>query len=291
MTVLYVNQERIDPGLIEAEFQAIKAHFEGMGKVSCCERDPEFRQMARDNLIARALLNQESHRRALEVPESEIEETLARLEEEAGGRDAFLTNLGLHPCQIDEVRGDIRNGLRVEKTLRACIGEPPEPTEAELRNFYGSHLSDYLTEEEMQATHLFKKVEKVEERQAIYDLLRDLRKQARGGADFTALATEHTDKEDKLVELGWFKQGDFMDEFGVIVFSMEVGEVSPVFASYFGFHLAKCTGHRPPEPKPFDEVRETVRQRFITEDQQTKSKALVEQLRSAAQIEDREEEN
>ena len=39
-----------------------------------------------------------------------------------------------------------------------------------------------------------------------------MRMQARQGADFKALALEHTDKEDKLVDLGWFKRGDFMEE-------------------------------------------------------------------------------
>jgi len=92
-----------------------------------------------------------------------------------------------------------------------------------------------------------------------------------------------------LTDLGWFKQRDFMDEFSTIVFSLEVGETSPVFASYFGLHLAQCTGRRPPMPRPFDEVRDEVRTRLIAADQQEKSLVLVDQLKAKAVIEERDD--
>ncbi|MFN0128386.1 MAG: peptidyl-prolyl cis-trans isomerase [Verrucomicrobiales bacterium] len=287
--MLFVNGEPVAPELIEGEFRAIKSHAESLGNISCCERDPEFRAQARDNVIARVLLNQESHRRSLEVTDDEIDAALARIEEEHGGREALLGALGLHPCQITEVRADIANGLRVEKTLRTCLGPLPEPTEDEVRAFYEAHLADYLSEEEARATHLFKQVERSEDRQRIYDDLRELRRRARAGEDFSKLAHDHTDKEDKLTDLGWFKQRDFMDEFSTIVFSLEEQEMSPVFASYFGLHLTQCTGRRPPTPLPFGDVRDAVRQRIIADDQQAKSRELVNQLREHALIEDREE--
>lgn len=287
--MLVVNGEPVAPELIEGEFRAIKSQAESLGNMSCCERDPEFRALARDNVVARVLLNQESQRRALAVTEEEIESALARIEGEHGGRDALLAHLGLHPCQITEVMADIANGLRVEKTLRACLGPLPDPTEAEVREYYDAHLDDYLTEEEVRATHLFKQVQKTEDRQRVYDELRAIRRRARAGEDFGALAHEHTDKEDKLTDLGWFRQHDFMDEFSTIVFSLDEQEMSPVFASYFGLHLAQCTGRRPPVPRPFEEVRDEVRNRLIAEDQQEKSRRLVEELKKHAVIEERAE--
>ena len=80
-----------------------------------------------------------------------------------------------------------------------------------------------------------------------------------------------------------------MDEFSTIVFSLDEQEMSPVFASYFGLHLAQCTGRRPAVPRPFDEVRAEVRDRLIAEDQQEKSRQLVEELKKHAVIEEREE--
>ena len=284
--MLRVNGEAVAPDLIEGEFRAIKSQAESLGNISCCERDPEFRALARENVLARVLLNQEAQNRALEVTEAEIDEALERIEAQHGGRDALLANLGLHPCQIADVRADIANGLRVEKTLRACLGPLPEPTEVEVRAYYEAHLDQYLTEEEIRETHLFKQVPKSEDRQRIYDDLRALRRRARAGEDFGRLAHEHTDKEDKLTDLGWFRQQDFMDEFSTIVFSLDEGEMSPVFPSYFGLHLAQCTGRRPAAPRPFDDVRDDVRAHLIAEDQQAKSRLLVEQLKARAEIQE-----
>ena len=76
---IYVNQERIDPDLIEQEFSAIKAHYESLGRSSCCERDEEFRTHARENIVARVLISQEARRRGLDVSRAEIDEALERL--------------------------------------------------------------------------------------------------------------------------------------------------------------------------------------------------------------------
>lgn len=286
---IFVNGERLEPEALENEFRAVKARFESISRVSCCERDPEFRAMARDNVMARVLLGQEAARRDVVVSDEEVEASLANIEAQHGGREALLNNLGLHPCQIEEVRVDISNGLRLEKTLLACLGPETEPTDEEVYAFYQAHQKDYLTEEEVRASHLFKKVEKGEERAQIFDELRDVRRRARAGEDFDALALAHTDKEDKLVDLGWFKQGEFMDEFGSIAFSLEEGEVSPVFSSYYGFHLAKCTGRRPPQLQPFEDVQAEVKARLKQETREAKALALVEQLKATAVIEEREE--
>lgn len=44
---LLINGQRVDESLVSAEFSAIKAYHERLGNVSCCERDPEFRDTAR----------------------------------------------------------------------------------------------------------------------------------------------------------------------------------------------------------------------------------------------------
>jgi hypothetical protein len=279
-----VNGEPISEALINEEFHAIKAHYERMGRVSCCDRDDEFRGYARDNIVARVLINQEAERHSAEIPEEEVSAALERIIEEQGGRAAFFAHAGLTPEQEPLVREDVRTGLRVDRLMESAWSTVPEPEEAQQRAWYEAHVSEFLTPEEISAVHLFKQVEKVEDRESIYSLLRKLRAEARAGADFTAMALEHTDKEDKLVDLGWFKRGDFMEEFDLIMFSLEEGEMSPVFASHWGFHLAKITGRRAPQPRPFTEVQPAVRELMIAEQRQAATQALVAELKAKAVI-------
>ena len=286
LLMLTINGETIPDELIADEFQVIKAHYERMGRTSCCERDAEFRGYAKDNIIARILLNQEAERRHADITDADIAERVDKLIAEHGGREQFFANVGLAPEQEHLVRDDVRSGLRMDRLLHDAWGGTAAPPEPEQRAWYAAHLAEFLTPEEVSALHLFKHVEKVEDREGIYDLLRSLRAQAKAGADFNALALEHTDKEDKLVDLGWFKRGDFMEEFDLIIFSLDEGEMSPVFASHWGFHLAKITGRRAPRALPFEEVQPIVAERMTAEHRQAVTQKLVAELKASADIRD-----
>jgi parvulin-like peptidyl-prolyl isomerase len=281
---LTINGESVPDELISEEFQVIKAHYERMGRVSCCERDAEFRGYAKENVIARVLLNQEAERRHPDITEADIAARVENLMAEHGGREQFFANIGLTPEQEHLVRDDVRSGLRMDRLLQEAWGGSELPSEIDQRAWYQHHLSEFMTPEEVSALHLFKHVEKVEDRDGIYNKLREIRGQAKGGADFQALALEHTDKEDKLVDLGWFKRGDFMEEFDLIIFSLDEGEMSPVFASHWGFHLAKVTGRRAPAAMPFEEVRGTVIERMTAEHRQAITQKLVAELKERAEI-------
>lgn len=65
-----------------------------------------------------------------------------------------------------------------------------------------------------------------------------------GGADFAALAKEHSDCPSGADggSLGTFGKGQMVKEFEDSAFSMDVGETSGVVVTDFGFHLIQRTG-------------------------------------------------
>jgi hypothetical protein len=280
-----INGEAIPDELLAQEFEGIKAHYERMGAMSCCSRNDEFHGYARENVTARVLINQEAERRFPDITPDEVEAALQHLIEAEGSRAAFFAHAGLGEEDEPMVRQEVASGLRVDRLMMETWGGATEPDEAAERAFYEAHLGDYLTTEEVHARHLFKHVEKVEQRDAVYETMRTLRREARAaGADFAALALAHTDKEDKGVDLGFFRRGEFMEEFDLIVFSLEPGEVSPVFASHWGFHLVQLVERRAPAPHPFESVREDIRTRLTAEHRSQTTRALVERLKAAATI-------
>lgn len=281
---LTINGESIPDDLLEQEFEGIKAHYERMGAMSCCGRDEEFRGYARENVTARVLINQEAERRFPDITAEEIEAALQRLIDAEGGRAAFFAHAGLAESEEPMVRREVAAGLRVDRLMTEVWGGATATGEAAGHAFYEAHLTDYLTTEEVHARHLFKQVEKVEDRETCYELMRNLRREARSGGDFSALALAHTDKEDKQVDLGFFRRGEFMEEFDLIVFSLEEGEVSPVFASHWGFHLVQLVARRAPEPRSFEAVKEDVLARLEVEHRSLTTRALVDRLKAAAVI-------
>src|SRR6185436_5312969 len=100
---LRVNGRPIDDAILDAEFSQIKSYHERLNNVSCCERDPEFRQTARENVVGRVLLTEEAMR-VVDLPsEPEIDAALERLKTEHGGESHFYAAMGIGPDQIDLV--------------------------------------------------------------------------------------------------------------------------------------------------------------------------------------------
>lgn len=283
---LNINGENIDDEIIEAEFRHIKSHYERTLQVACCERDPEFRNMAKDNLISRALLNQESRRRFPTVAEEDIDARLNKLIAEAGGETQFYLNIGIPTKDHALVRENVAGGVRLDKTLQEIYAPEPVPTEAELKACYEANLKHYMTDEQIKASHITKSLQGAKSRQEVYQTLRELRSELLAGADFAKLAEEHRADEQQQIDLGWFKRGEFMEEFETIAFSMGEGEISPVFTTQLGFHICTVTGRNPSVAKPFDEVKEEVKTRFLEEHRDKKFNAFLEELKATAKVED-----
>jgi len=283
---LIINGERIDDEIIEAEFREIKGFHERTLQIACCERDPEFRALAKENITSRALLGQESRRRYPEVAEEDIDTRLAKLIEEAGGEAEFYFKIGIPVADKAVIRDNLAGGVRLDKTLQAIYEPEPVPTDADLRAAYETSTELYLTPEEIHAAHITKSLQGAKSRDEVFQAMRDIRRQLLNGADFMKTAEEHRADEQQQIDLGWFKRGEFMEEFEAIAFSMNDGEISPVFTTQLGFHICTLLGRKQPAPHPFEEVKEAVRARLIEQHRDAKFNDLLDQLKAAAQIED-----
>ena len=285
-----INGENVGDDVIEEEFDAIKEHYMNRGEVVCCDRDDEFLQVARDNVVNRTLLVQESVKRFGEVGESEIDAMVNQLKEEHGGEEQFYQNTGFNPTDEFQIRRKVAATIGVDKLLEAEIGPDPDPSDDDLRKFYEENIENYLTEEEVRVSQVFVEPKSHEAARESYQLLRKTRERLLGGEDFNAVALEVGDKEEDEIDLGFFKQGETMPEIESLTFSMREEEISPIVATHFGFHIFKVTGRKKPEPVPFEDIKDQLREQFLGNHRETQMNNLVSRLKDAASIEEFREE-
>ena len=92
---------------------------------------------------------------------------------------------------------------------------------------------------------------------------RKLLAELQGGADFQALAKEHSADKGSAAkggDLGLFARGRMVEAFEQAAFALrEPGALSGLVETEFGIHIIQLVQKQPARVKPFDEVREALR--------------------------------
>ena len=153
-------------------------------------------------------------------------------------------------------------------------------SEEEVLDFYNTHKNERFTEEkQVQARHiLFSLAEGIsDEREAdTRSTAQGILERVRAGEDFAALAEEYsqdTGTASNGGDLGFFGRGRMVKPFEEAAFDMEVGQVSDLVETTFGFHIIKVEAIQPERIKPLEEVTDTVTEELL----ERKSRAIAEQ--------------
>jgi peptidyl-prolyl cis-trans isomerase C len=87
-------------------------------------------------------------------------------------------------------------------------------------------------------------------------------------------------------DLGFLSKGNMIPEFEEVVFAMEVGEVSDVIESEFGYHLVKLTDVREARNQlEYDEVAAEISRMLLLKRRAAVYDSLIASLRDGARIE------
>ncbi len=112
-----------------------------------------------------------------------------------------------------------------------------------------------------------------------------LHAQLRSGRSFEELADQQSDCPGNGGDLGYFPRGQMVPRFEEVVFGLRVGEVSEVFRTEFGFHIAKLLDRKPKGLRPFAEVKRAIQTELLEQRRSKLLEAYVDRLRESATIE------
>ncbi len=140
-----------------------------------------------------------------------------------------------------------RRALLASQVLQGAVEQAV--TDAALQAAYDAQFANAEPTEEWSAAHIL--VETKEEAEALI-------KELDGGADFAALAKEHSTGPSgpNGGALGWFGKGMMVKPFETAVMALEVGGVSAPVETQFGWHVVKLNDKRMQGPPPMEEVRD-----------------------------------
>ncbi len=143
-------------------------------------------------------------------------------------------------------------------------------SEAEVREYYDTHKDDLFTEEkQVRARHILLSVSENDSDEAkaeIRTTALGVLERARGGEDFAGLAEEFSEDEgtaEQGGDLGFFGLGRMVEPFEEAAFSLDVGQISDLVETTFGFHVIKVDEIRPAEVRPLEDVADEVTETLL----------------------------
>lgn len=208
-------------------------------------------QMISDRLfLMEALEDTTIEVRASEV-QQELDNHVAGVVSNFGSEEAFIQALEAEGMTLRDLKrqyeDDIRNNLLRQRYIQQRLSGT-SVSRYEVERFFELYKDSIPAQPE--AAKLGHILLEIRPGQDLEDSVRDkaagLRQQIYDGADFATVSTEHSSLGAGANggDLGYMEAEDLVTEFSRVAFKLEVGEISGVVRTQFGYHVIKCEGKR-----------------------------------------------
>ncbi len=282
---LKINGERVPPSVLRQELNRLQEARQQDAELQRLSA-PELQRMAWDNVINHVLLEQEARRRYPKIPASEVNRRCQAVMAQAGGEKQFLKKNKLKRQDLERVKKDIEQNLRVLSLYAKLWAGIKEPAGKEVFDEYMRDPTRFQMPEQVHVSHIVKHTDDGAEPELAREQIRQIKAALDAGKDFAELASESSDCSDRGGDLGFIARGKMVQAFEDMVFSLQVGEISEVFETEFGWHIAKLHERRPARLVSFEEMKEELKKQMWRRAQADALEGFVQGLREKAKIEE-----
>jgi len=282
---LQINGEYVDDVIIRQEAASMRPRYEEMMQdMDPIAREMQLRDWARENVIERVLLRQAAIADPAPIPPEEIDERLTAMFPPAGDLEDCETGTTRAGVDKEAARKDIEAQIRIERLIRAVGDKAPKPKQKEIAEFYKANRDEFKTAPMLHASHIVKNVNDGDDEAAALEAIRAAEADLKEGKPFADVANQHSDCAGQGGSLGWFPLGEMVEEFEETILPMKPGEVSGIFRSSFGWHIATLHEKKPEGVRPLDDVKEQIVAALSRAAQEKALEAYVDAMRAKAEV-------
>jgi peptidyl-prolyl cis-trans isomerase D len=170
-------------------------------------------------------------------------------------------------------------------------GGVPQPTDAEIQQYYTAHQQEYKVEDSVKVRHILIPADAsggpaadAAAKTKAQDILNQLNKD--NGKDFAELAKKYSGdpgSKDQGGELGWIKHGVTVPEFDQAAFSLQPGQISGLVHTKFGYHILQTEEKQTAHVKSLDEVKSAIVEALAGQKKTQAAQTFSQQLASEVQ--------
>jgi peptidyl-prolyl cis-trans isomerase C len=250
-----------------------------------------IRSAAFDSLIGFELLYQASIAGGLGVTDMEVDTEIIHHKSRFPDDKSFTDAVARRGMTAEDLRAETRRSLAVNRYLERKVWRDIVITPEEVAEFYRDHRDEFRRPAEVRASHILIRIDpgaSEDERQAARAKAVEILSQLNKGADFAEIARKYSQDRATAAaggDLGFFASGTMVEEFEKPVFSLVPGQLTGVFETQYGFHIAKVTDRRLAGTQPLDDVRDSIREHLTQEQRQERQAKHIDTLRRKANVE------
>ncbi len=243
----------------------------------------EARTMIIDQLVDERLMLQEAKKKNLRVTKLDLDDGVREVRQRFPTETEFQKELEKEGMTEMQFRQRIKDQLLVKKLLDQEIRAkliPPE--DAEVEKFYKENEKDMVSPEQWRLRPILVRAGPEDPR---------AQKMLKKGDDFGDVArkfSEDPESRDRGGDLGYFSR-EMMRQvldpaFEKAASVLEVGRMSEIVETPFGYHLVRCEEKKASRRLPLEEVREELRQRLHSQRLNDKFRQFTKGLREKATL-------
>jgi len=282
---IIVNGERIEDQEIRQEAERLRPSYEQVfADKDPAEREAQITDWSKENVVERVLLRQEAKKNGEIIPADDIEAAFTRLKQQYEKPEDLYKEF--NAVTDDSIKAMIEVQMKVERKIQGVYAAVPEPSEGEIREYYDQNKERFTTGEQIRIAHIVKYVNWQTDEATALDAITRAHQEILGGAPFEAVVHQHTDCADNGGDLGYVVRGQLVEEFEDVVFHLNVGQVSDVFRTRFGFHIVKLYDRQPPAISPLKAIRGQILDEVKEQKREQALGDYLDALRSKATVEE-----
>ncbi len=225
------------------------------------EKMTEIREKALESCIERALKVMYALDNEIVVDATNVKQQFDQVRAKFESQDAFVKALGGETPEA--FRSSLFRQSLANSAEQQVIDAKVTISDDEMRTYYDQNVDKFIRPIQYKASHILIKVDPAassEQRQERLNFAKELLEKARSGEEFYNLAYYNSDDRTKYVggDLGYFSEGQTINEFEKVVVKMKVGEISDIVETLYGYHIVKLTDIKPAGRMSFAEVQTTL---------------------------------
>lgn len=270
-----INGEKIFLREVEGELNDFIKRFNDIKPLKKTEMD-DLKYSVLGKLIEKKILFQETKRLNISVSDKELDE---RVKDILGDYSSLRLKeiLERNGMTFQVWKAKIRENIIIEKLIEQEVNSKIVLSEKELADYYNAFPDKFMQPLYVHALQIV--VETESEARAI-------RKRIIKGADFAEAAKTESLSPDRKKggDLGFFSKGQMPKEFDNVVFNLNVGEISEVVQTPYGYHIFKVLEKREAKKIDFFEAREKIKKELVRQKQKANFLKWINQLKDNADI-------